>query len=1084
MGKYDIVFVLLLLNINHTLCYNVDINNTVIFQGGGNDTQFGYTSAFVIDSNSITLIIGSPNDSSSSANTGAIYFCDVNDQNSCRKSYSSPYNLIQDPVTKTYSTTNEGFGTSIIPFSSSTIMVCAPGWKDLQITDRVFVIGRCILVNMTSDTPGIKTSPSVASGDLIQDRYFKYAMLQVGFSAAKITDISFVMGTPGMNEWTGGFLVNKLNRINNFLEIPNTGFPTLSSQPREQNHMLLGYAVASGKFCDGERVCFVAGAPRYDNSGKVYVYEQLGSTFDKQIVALDGLTAPDDMFGSYFGSVVAAADLNGDGWDDILVGAPTYTDASKYRKEDIFSNEGRVLVFYSLGNAQILKINFNRNSAILSGTNTPFSRFGSSISNLGDINADSFDDIAVGAPNEDDDRGVVYIYHGGNGGINKDFTQRITAQTIRDDLRGFGSHISRPMDVNDDSYPDLSVGSVYSGNVVVLKTRPIVDIRVSLEFEEERINLIPRNCPSVTGIESCIRFKVCFTHGGRNVPMTIDVSYNVSVDVKAIRERARLEKPIREPVNLIKAATSCTQHTIVTYETPRIADPFSAVQVKLEYKMIEPTTKPGDIQPIANQSRTNSIVKDIYFQLQCGTDNLCEVDLKLSSDISRAPIAEYIIVNKTDHVLLNTSVRNLEEESFGSKVLITWNDEFVYRRVISPDDQPVTCDIQTERLNSTEPNLICRIIEPLKQGQEAKFSVVLETDMLSLTKPNMHFNLSTDSSSEDINSKNNQEQISSKIWIIAHPEITGSASPAEVTVVMEEDLACQNLSITHRYQVINKGPSFLPPTNITIDLPYYYESGEELVKSVSAKVNYGNENDMFLSCFVVSGFSPGGQGMGTTITSITDETTTTTTTTKQYTTKPITTNTNDKSTTTPRSTLIPSRPPRKRRRKREATMEEVDGSNSVRIHSMTCSDYRCRQLVCMLNKAIQPSESVVVNITVDLVASDLPLEDSDVLRYVSVVNIQQPKHNLFYTWNQQQIAMLSTRIFKEYTLGDSVNIWIPIGCCIAALILLVLIVIILKKCGFFKRKKKAALQKWKRESGYYHRQSSEKSRSSSTKSKK
>lgn len=57
-------------------------------------------------------------------------------------------------------------------------------------------------------------------------------------------------------------------------------------------------------------------------------------------------------------------------------------------------------------------------------TATSMGRFGTSISSLTDLNGDGLRDIAVGAPLEDDNRGVVYIYLGdGQKGIRSTFSQ-------------------------------------------------------------------------------------------------------------------------------------------------------------------------------------------------------------------------------------------------------------------------------------------------------------------------------------------------------------------------------------------------------------------------------------------------------------------------------------------------------------------------------------------------------------------------------------------------------------------------------------------------------------------------------------
>lgn len=46
-------------------------------------------------------------------------------------------------------------------------------------------------------------------------------------------------------------------------------------------------------------------------------------------------------------------------------------------------------------------------------------RFGTSLAPLPDLNMDGFNDLAVGAPLENDGQGSVYIFHGTSSGISK-----------------------------------------------------------------------------------------------------------------------------------------------------------------------------------------------------------------------------------------------------------------------------------------------------------------------------------------------------------------------------------------------------------------------------------------------------------------------------------------------------------------------------------------------------------------------------------------------------------------------------------------------------------------------------------------
>ncbi|MSR64091.1 MAG: hypothetical protein EXS08_16845 [Planctomycetes bacterium] len=91
--------------------------------------------------------------------------------------------------------------------------------------------------------------------------------------------------------------------------------------------------------------------------------------------------------GGQFGYTVASADIDGDGFCDVIVGEPF--------RDGVFSDEGRVLVYP--GSAAGL-------AATPSWTKRGHQRgahFGSALARAGDVNGDGFDDIVIGAPEFD-----------------------------------------------------------------------------------------------------------------------------------------------------------------------------------------------------------------------------------------------------------------------------------------------------------------------------------------------------------------------------------------------------------------------------------------------------------------------------------------------------------------------------------------------------------------------------------------------------------------------------------------------------------------------------------------------------------
>ncbi len=151
---------------------------------------------------------------------------------------------------------------------------------------------------------------------------------------------------------------------------------------------------------------------------------------------------------AYFGYVVAAAgDVNGDGFDDVVVGAPMFDNGHV--------NEGAVFVFH--GSATGLSPTHDWTAE----SNQANAQFGSSVATAGDVNDDGYADVIVGAhsyDNPESNEGSAFIYHGFATGLSA--TPNRTLDSPSDQAEGsFGYSVATAGDVNNDGYADVIVGA-------------------------------------------------------------------------------------------------------------------------------------------------------------------------------------------------------------------------------------------------------------------------------------------------------------------------------------------------------------------------------------------------------------------------------------------------------------------------------------------------------------------------------------------------------------------------------------------------------------------------------------------------
>lgn len=811
--------------------FNIDVAHPIIKKGPAG-SYFGYSVALhrqLKKQDRYLLLVGAPKAvglADQLANrTGALFYCPVtsSEQDCKRAKFEKPTNP------QTESKEDQWLGVTVASQGpGGKVLVCAHRYEKRQLSpqdEKRLLVGRCFIISddITIDPNDDWDMSPVQFCENVGNDHHGLLMCQQGMAAGFTRPNHYAFyGAPGGWNWQGTIQVAQKNMTFVDLNILDDGPYRL--EDKSESHSYIGYALTSGKWITRkDDFSYVAGGPRYGHTGAVFLLEK-GMTDDLEIKR----TIKGHQTGSYFGSSVAVADLNMDSWQDLIVGAPHYFD---HRKEI----SGAVYVYMNEAG------NFSKKpSLVLKGSLG--SMFGHVVSSIGDINQDGFPDIGIGAPY--DEYGKLFIYQGGATGLAPQPSQIISGKKLGKKIKTFGYSISGGLDVDQNEYPDILIGTL-SDKVILLRTRPVINISEDFTVQPEIIDT------SYCNSTSCITVKVCFSYtvstGNTKYNRKIDLEYKLEAEKdRRAHPRVKFVKKNRAFYLGIFSMPTSKCHSIQLGMMEPVQDKLQPISITLSYNIVNKSKSAQGMvdmndYPILNVGQPYIKTKKISIQKKCGNDSICKSNLKMSYKYGKLENKKFVPFKRMNgkqileynqrnnpivKLVLQVKITNKPtdatngEDAHQARLNVTLPDTLTYSNVRSGE---IRCDHDRN-------TLICDIGNPFTMRQEAVIYIITETEItLHMSEINVGLQLSTESKQHDLHlttasiSVHIQLQVNldwerNNLWTSCSGTVMGESamttfddvgSPVEFIFLVKNqgeplgDLGTLNLSVNWPYEISN-----------------------------------------------------------------------------------------------------------------------------------------------------------------------------------------------------------------------------------------------------------------------------------------
>uniref|UniRef100_A0A672NAJ9 Uncharacterized protein n=1 Tax=Sinocyclocheilus grahami TaxID=75366 RepID=A0A672NAJ9_SINGR len=721
------------------LSFNLDSSKPTVFAGPPG-SYFGFSVAFFNpDNKRLNILVGAPraNTSDQTPSTvterGAVFSCPWDKSGSCTQiEFDNDRKNSKGQQMEFKS--NQWFGATVRS-TGDHILACAPlyQWSTYGFSERE-PVGTCFL---KKGNDIVEYSPCRSNSNSPEGQGF----CQAGFSADFVKLIS-------------DDITEVISRYNKEFFTPYSNQLSTKSAGAQYDDNYLGYSVAIGDFNDDGEDDYVTGVPRGEKAlGYVNIFN------GKNMESVYNFTGTQNKpFISPFRKM------------DLLVGAPLFMDRGSDGK---LREVGQVYVYLGKGG-------FTFNNVIKLTGSEIYARYGSSVCSLGDLNMDGYNDVAIAAPYGGQfHRGLVYIHNGRPTGLNPAASQVLEGTWASASMpSSFGYAMNGGTDVDQNGYPDLIVGVFGADKAVLYRARPVISVNSTLDISPQILNPEDKSCtlPGTTTTVSCFTVKYCLKANGKGAPSSLHFQVDLTLD--RLKHKGAIKRVLflhnkmphysKNMTVSNRQGPACEELQAYLIDDSEFRDKITPISVFMEYSLDYKTAadKTG-LLPILDQSTPTNVTKQAHILLDCGEDNICKPDLKLSVVSDQ----KEIYIGDDNPLTLEVTAENAGEGAYEADLTVTLPSQADFIGVVRNSETLSRLSCAFKKENQTRV-VVCDLGNPMKGGTKIITGLRFSVHQLSEQDTEVKFDLQIQSSNQ-FNNTSNLVSVVTQLAVLAKVKLRG-----------------------------------------------------------------------------------------------------------------------------------------------------------------------------------------------------------------------------------------------------------------------------------------------------------------------